>query len=73
MAVLVSTKPEPGEGASPVKRRGVTLAVLTAYPWFTQHRSDAFTQPCCVSSSAICETRLLKFSNHFSENSHMLC
>ena len=33
MAVLVWTKPEPGEGASPVKRRGVTLAVLTAYPW----------------------------------------
>ena len=32
MAVLVWTKPEPGEGASPVKRRGVTLAVLTAYP-----------------------------------------
>ena len=32
MAVLVSTKPEPGEGVSPVKRRGVTLAVLTAYP-----------------------------------------
>ena len=32
MAVLVWTKPEPGEGASPVKRRGVTLAVLTAIP-----------------------------------------